>query len=84
MQLTIILKNNMELKPNNMNINILKAVQIYTTKKEFIVYTIVDNKIDKMILTNDLTRHRKKFGLDSRFLLTDTLKKQLRIINITL
>lgn len=74
----------MELKPNNMNINILKAVQIYTTKKEFIVYTIVDNKIDKMILTNDLTRHRKKFGLDSRFLLTDTLKKQLRIINITL
>ena len=74
----------MELKPNNMNINILKAVQIYTTKKEFIVYTIIDNKIDKMILTNDLTRHRKKFGLDSRFLMTDTLKKQLRIINITL
>ena len=84
MQLTITLKNNMELKINNMNINILKAVQIYTTKKEFIVYTIVDNKIDKMILTNDLTRHRRKFGLDSRFLLTDTLKKQLRIINITL
>jgi hypothetical protein len=74
----------MELKINNMNINILKAVQIYTTKKEFIVYTIVDNKIDKMILTNDLTRHRRKFGLDSKFLLTDTLKKQLRIINITL
>jgi len=84
MQLTITLKNNMELKINNMNINILKAVQIYTTKKEFIVYTIVDNKIDKMILTNDLTRHRRKFGLDSKFLLTDTLKKQLRIINITL
>ena len=74
----------MELKPNNMEINILKAVQIYTTKKEFIVYTIVDNKIDKMILTNDLTRHRKKFGIDSKFLMTDTLKKQLRIINITL
>jgi len=84
MQLIITLKNNMESKINNMNINILKAVQIYTTKKEFIVYTIVDNKIDKMILTNDLTRHRKKFGLDSRFLMTDTLKKQLRIINITL
>jgi len=84
MQLTITLKNNMELKINNMNINILKAVQIYTTKKEFIVYTIVDNKIDKMILTNDLTRHRRKFGLDSKFLLTDTLKIQLRIINITL
>lgn len=84
MQLIITLKNNMESKINNMNINILKAVQIYTTKKEFIVYTIVDNKIDKMILTNDLTRHRKKFGIDSKFLLTDTLKKQLKIINITL
>jgi hypothetical protein len=67
-----------------MKINILKAVQIYTTKKEFIVYTLKDNSIKNMILTNDLTRHRKKFGLDSKFLLTDTLKKQLRIINITL
>jgi hypothetical protein len=84
MQLTITLKNNMELKPNNMNINILKAVQIYTTKKEFIVYTIVDNKIDKMILTNDLTRHRKKFGINSKFLLTDIIKKELRLININL
>jgi len=67
-----------------MKINILKAVQIYTTKKEFIVYTLKDNSIKNMILTNDLTMHRKKFGLDSKFLLTDTLKKQLRIINITL
>ena len=62
-----------------MKINILKAVQIYTTKKEFIVYSLKDNSIKNMILTNDLTRHRKKFGLDSKFLLTDTLKKQLRI-----
>ena len=27
-----------------MNINILKAVQIYTTKKAFIVYTETNNK----------------------------------------
>jgi hypothetical protein len=67
-----------------MKINILKAVQIYTTKKEFIVYSLKDNSIKNMILTNDLTRHRKKFGLDSKFLLTETLKKQLKIINITL
>lgn len=67
-----------------MKINILKAVQIYTTKKEFIVYTLKDNSIKNMILTNDLTRHRKKFGLDSKFLLTETLKKQLKIININL
>jgi hypothetical protein len=62
-----------------MNINILKAVQIYTTKKDFVVYTI-----EKMILTNDLTRHRKKFGINSKFLLTDIIKKELRIININL
>ena len=67
-----------------MNINILKAVQIYTTKKDFIVYTIEDNKIDKMILTNDLTRHRKKFGINSKFLLTNVIKKELKTININL
>ena len=67
-----------------MNINILKAIQIYTTKKDFIVYTIQNNKIDKMILTNDLTRHRKKFGINSKFLLTDIIKKELKIININL
>lgn len=67
-----------------MNINILKAVQIYTTKKDFIVYTIQDNKIDKMILTNDLTRHRKKFGINSKFLLTNVIKKELKTININL
>ncbi len=67
-----------------MNINILKAVQIYTTKKDFIVYIIENNKIDKMILTNDLTRHRKKFGINSKFMLTDIIKKELKIININL
>ncbi len=67
-----------------MNINILKAVQIYTTKKDFVVYTETNNKIDKMILTNDLTRHRKKFGINSKFMLTDIIKKEIRIININL
>ena len=67
-----------------MNINILKAVQIYTTKKAFIVYTETNNKIDKMILTNDLTRHRKKFGINSKFLLIDIMKKELKTININL
>jgi len=67
-----------------MNINILKAVQIYTTKKDFIVYTETNNNLDKMILTNDLTRHRKKFGINSKFLLTDIVKEQLKTININL
>jgi hypothetical protein len=67
-----------------MNINILKAVQIYTTKKDFIIYTETNNNLDKMILTNDLTRHRKKFGINSKFLLTDVIKKELKTININL
>ena len=37
-----------------------------------------------MILTNDLTRHRKKFGINSKFLLTDIVKEQLKTININL
>ena len=65
-----------------MIINILKAVKIYTSKKDFIVYTLKKNKIDKYILTNDLTRYRKKFGKQSQFLLTDVLKKEIK--NITL
>ena len=67
-----------------MNINILKAVQIYTTKKDFIVYTETNDNLDEMILTNDLTRHRKKFGINSKFLLTDIVKEQLKTININL
>ena len=67
-----------------MNINILKAVQIYTTKKDFIVYTETNGNLDKMILTNDLTRHRKKFGINSKFLLTNVIKKELKTININL
>jgi len=65
-----------------MTINILKAVKIYTSKKDFIVYTLNNNKLDKFILTNDLTRFRKKFGNESKFLLTDVLKQEIK--NITL
>lgn len=67
-----------------MQINIIKAVQIYTTKKDFLVYTVENNKLDKLILTNDLTRHRKKFGINSKFILTDIIKKEIKLININL
>lgn len=67
-----------------MQINILKAVKIYTTKKDFIVYTLNNNKLDKFILTNDLTRFRKKFGNESKFLLTDVLKKEIKNITLNL
>jgi len=67
-----------------MTINILKALRIYTSKKDFIVYTLKDNTIDKYILTNDLTRHRKKFGEHSKFLLIDILKQELNNITLNL
>lgn len=67
-----------------MKINIIKAVQIYTTKKDFLVYTVENNKLNKLILTNDLTRHRKKFGINSKFILTDIIKKEIKLININL
>lgn len=67
-----------------MQINILKAVKIYTSKKDFIVYTLNNNKLDKFILTNDLTRYRKKFGKESQFLLVDILKKEIKNITLNL
>ena len=67
-----------------MTINILKALRIYTSKKDFIVYTLKDNTIDKYILTNDLTRHRKIYGEQSKFLLIDILKQQLNNITLNL
>ena len=67
-----------------MTINILKALRIYTSKKDFIVYTLKDNTLDKYILTNDLTRHRKSYGEQSKFLLVDILKQQLNNITLNL
>lgn len=67
-----------------MKINIIEAVKIYTTKKDFLVYTMENNKLEKSLLTNDLTRHRKKFGINSKFILTDIIKKEIKFININL
>ena len=67
-----------------MKIDIIKAVKIYNSKKDFIVYTVKNNKLDRFILTNDLTQHRKKFGINSKFLLTDIVKKEIKQTNINL
>ena len=67
-----------------MQINILKAVKIYTSKKDFIVYNLNNNKLENYILTNDLSTNRKKYGNESKFLLVDVLKKELNNIKITL
>ena len=67
-----------------MQINILKAVKIYTSKKDFIVYNLNNNKLENYILTNDLSTNRKKYGNESKFLLLAVLKKELNNIKITL
>ena len=67
-----------------MKINIINAIKIYNSKKDFIVYTVKNNKLDRFILTNDLTQHRKKFGMQSEFILTDIIKKEIKLININL
>jgi hypothetical protein len=67
-----------------MKLSILKAIQIATTKKDFLIYTIENNEVKNFCLTNDLTRHRKKFGNESRFLLTEIAKQQLEFLNINL
>jgi hypothetical protein len=67
-----------------MKLSILKAIQIATTKKDFLIYTIENNEMKNFCLTNDLTRHRKKFGKESRFLLTEIAKQQLEFLIINL
>jgi hypothetical protein len=67
-----------------MKLSILKAIQIATTKKDFLIYTIENNEVKDFCLTNDLTRHRKKFGNESRFLLTEIAKQQLKFLTINL
>lgn len=67
-----------------MKISIFKAIQIATTKKDFLVYTVENNKINKFCLTNDLTRHRKKFGENSRFILVDIIKKETQFLTVNL
>jgi hypothetical protein len=67
-----------------MKISILKAIQIATTKKDFLIYTIENNEVKDFCLTNDLTRHRKKFGKETKFLLTEIAKQQLQFLTINL
>jgi hypothetical protein len=67
-----------------MKVSIMKAIQIATTKKDFLIYTIENNEVKDFCLTNDLTRHRKKFGKETRFLLTEIAKQQLEFLTINL
>ena len=50
-----------------MKVSIKTAVQIQATKKDFLVYTLENNCIKQTIFTDDLYRHRNKFGKNSKF-----------------
>jgi len=63
-------------------ISIKTAVQIKATKKDFLIYTLENNTIKQSIFTNDLYRHRNKFGINSRFILVDVLKKETLTIKL--
>jgi len=65
-----------------MIISIKTAVQIKATKKDFLIYTLENNTIKQSIFTNDLYRHRNKFGINSRFILVDVLKKETLTIKL--
>ena len=67
-----------------MKISIFKAIQIATTKKDFLIYTVENNKIKDFCLTNDLTRHRKKFGENSKFILVDIIKKEIQFLTVNI
>lgn len=67
-----------------MKISILKAVQIATTKKDFLIYTTENNEIKDFCLTNDLTRHRKKFGNESKFVLVDIIRKETKFLTVNI
>ena len=67
-----------------MKISIFTAFQIATTKKDFLIYKVENNKIKDFCLTNDLTRHRKKFGNESKFILVDIIKKETQFLTVNL
>ena len=67
-----------------MKISIFTAIQIATTKKDFLIYTVENNNIKDFCLTNDLTRHRKKFGNESKFILVDIIKKETQFLTVNL
>ena len=65
-----------------MKVTIKTAAQIQTTKKDFLIYTVENNTIKQTIFTNDLYRHRNKFGINSKFILIDVLKQEALTIKL--
>lgn len=57
-----------------------QLLNIYTSKKDFFLYRIENNKLVSYMLTNDLTRHRNTYN--NKFKLLTDVKKQLNKLTI--
>lgn len=66
-----------------MKLTIKQAIKIYLSRKVFLIYTL-DNKnnLNKYTLSNDLTRYRKAYGKETKFILTDIIKPKLKQLTI--
>ena len=59
-----------------------QLLNIYTSKKDFFLYRIENNKLVSYMLTNDLTRHRTEYN--NNFKLLVDVKKQLNKLTVKL
>ena len=61
--------------PDYYIINIVTALKIIRSNKDFIFYRIEDNKIVDFTLTNDISRFRDKYN--NKFKIVSDIKKQI-------
>lgn len=66
-----------------MKLTIKQAIKIYLSRKVFLIYTVDNNdKLNKYTLSNDLTRYRKAYGKDTKFILTEIIKPKIKELTI--
>ena len=68
----------------SIKINLPLLLRIEMSNKDFFVYEIKNKQINNYIFTDDIYRHRNKYGKNSRFILVDVLKKQTNNLTINL
>ena len=67
-----------------MKVTLKDAIKISLSKKDFLIYDTNNNTINRMMLTNDLYRYRKQFGINTKFVLLDMIKPQLKTLTINI
>ena len=63
----------------------MDAVKILKTKKEFLIYqSNENNKLTDYVITNDLNRYKKEFGICTQFTLIEKIKPQIKYLTINI